>query len=74
MRGTWVRVGHYCDAWRDRGPTTDDKRPFQIEQAAKPHVDVVTKAKRGKPAPKIDEAAFVDPYIPPDARPQQPKR
>lgn len=73
MRGTRVRVRHNCDAWCEGGPTPDDERPFQIQQAAKPHVDVVVKAKRGKPAPKIDEAAFVDPHVAPDACPQYPK-
>ena len=74
MRGTWIHMRHDCDAWREGGPTPDDKRPFQIEQAAKPNVDVVIKAKRGKPAPKVDEAAFVDPYVLPDARSQEPER
>lgn len=73
MRGTRVRVRHYCDAWREGGPTPDDERPFQIEQATKPDVDVVTKAKRGKSAPKVYETAFVDPHVAPDVRPQEPK-
>lgn len=73
MHGAGIRMRHHDYAWRESSPPTDDKRRLQIEQTAKPYVDVVTNAKRGKTVSQIDEAALVNPHVSPNVSTQKPE-